>query len=190
MRALGIVCFPFALSVTALGSLACVPQEIPGEVVGTYRFQGPLEESTCGPGLPVVDQIDFRVELRRDETMAIWRRPEAPIIYGVVDEDEEWRFEIQNAIPAYDRDPVSGRGPCVFEQIETIELTAHVPDGLPNEDDEDEDEVVYEGSSTVVIRPAAGYDCGPSLAVNGGPFNALPCSVEYTFDGVSIDPIY
>ena len=41
-----------------------------------------------------------------------------------------------------------------------------------------------------MIRPAAGSDCGPSLAVNGGPFNALPCSVEYTFDGVSIDPVF
>lgn len=173
-----------ALGIGGVFTLGCVPQDVPGEAVGSFLFSGPLGETSCGPGLPVNSEIEFRVEMRRDGDMAIWRRPGSPIVYGFVDEDEVWQFDVNVAIPAYDVDPVSGRGPCVFEQLEHIEVRA------VGDDDEVDEGVEYIGSSEVVIRPSAGSDCSPSLVVYGGPFDTLPCAVDYRFESESLDPLF
>ena len=172
MRALGLGLLLLTLSLAA-GSLACAPPDVPGEVVGTYRFTGPLETNECGAmAFPATDTLDMRVELRRELTMAVWRSPQAPINYGVIEDDvepERWLFEGGASYPAYEG--------CVFIQEERIELDSVDPEGAS-------------GTTVVRISPAPGSNCLPSLAVAGGPFLALPCEASWTIDGEPIEPLF
>ncbi len=169
MRALGSGLLLLSLCAAALG-LACVPEDVPGEVVGTYEFQGRLEVNECGEAaFPAVDPLEMRAELRRDLDMAVWRVPQAPIAYGVVEEDETYVFSGGGTHPAYEG--------CTFVQEELIEV-----EGVGEE--------TTTGRTVIRITTAAGSDCTASHAVAGGPFLALPCEIRWTMDGESIDPLF
>ena len=171
MRVLGL--FSLLLTIGLAGLvLACAPQDVPGEVVGTYHFVGPLEVNECGSGFPATDSLDMRVELRRDLTMGVWRSPQAAISYGVIEDDEtpeRWVFEAGGTYPAYEG--------CAFVQEETIELDTVDDDGAS-------------GTTVIRIYPSSGSNCAASLAALGGPFLTLPCEARWAIEGEPIDPIF
>jgi hypothetical protein len=169
MRALGSGLLVLSLCAAML-DLACVPEDVPGEVVGTYEFEGRLEVNECGSAaFPATDTLEMRAELRRDVDMAVWRVPQAPIAYGVVEDDETYIFTGGGTYPAYEG--------CTFVQEETIEV-----EGVGEES--------TSGRTVIRISAAAGSDCTPSHAAAGGPFLALPCEIRWSMDGTAIDPIF
>jgi len=169
MRALGPLLLLLTLGTLAL-ALACVPEDVPGEVVGTYEFEGRLEVNECGDAaFPAVDPLELRAELRREQTMAVWRVPQAPVAYGVVEEDETYVFTGGGTFPAYEG--------CTFVQEEIIEV-----EGVGEE--------AATGRTVIRITTAAGSDCTASHAAAGGPFLALPCEIRWSLDGTSIDPLF
>lgn len=169
MRALGTGLLAL-LSLFGLAQLACVPEDVPGEVVGTYLFEGPLEINQCGDAaFPATDALEMRAELRRDLDLAVWRVPQAPIAYGVVEDDERYVFSGGGTYPAYEG--------CTFVQEETIAI-----DGVGEESPT--------GEVVIRITTAAGSDCTPSHAAAGGPFLALPCEIRWSMEGEAIDPLF
>lgn len=172
----------------SLGSLACAPQDVPGESEGSHLFQGALMDNTCGASaVPAEALIEMRVELRRDGALGVWRRTDAPLMIGSVETDGDWRFSFSSTVGVYDFDPITGRGPCSLEQIETIRLSPM----QPSEDETEEDvEGRFVGTSVVQFVPTVGTDCGLSLAVLGGPFYDLPCTVEYELSSDPIEPLF
>ncbi|MBO6938946.1 MAG: hypothetical protein JJ863_28520 [Deltaproteobacteria bacterium] len=169
MRTLGSGLLLLVL-LAAATDLACVPEDVPGEVVGTYEFEGRLEVNECGSAaFPAVDTLEMRAELRRDLDMAVWRVPQAPITYGVVEDDDSYVFTGGGTYPAYEG--------CTFVQEEMIAI-----DGVGEESPT--------GETVIRISVAAGSDCTPSHTVAGGPFLALPCEIRWSMDGSAIDPIF
>jgi len=169
MRTLGSGLLLLVL-IAAATELACVPEDVPGEVVGTYEFEGRLDVNQCGEAaFPATGTLEMRAELRRDLDMAVWRVPQAPITYGVVEEDERYVFTGGGTYPAYEG--------CTFVQEEMIAI-----DGVGEDDPT--------GEIVIRISTAAGSDCTPSHAAAGGPFLALPCEIRWSMDGATIDPIF
>lgn len=209
----------FCLSVLILATplLACLSggeDAAEGENMGSYLFTGVLEANECGAAAPVLDTVEFRVQLRNDRGQAIWRRPDAPVTYGTVLGDT-WTIQTSTSTPLYET--------CSMTQTETIIVTADTiaadagpadagPDDAgasdPGEGDAGEGDAhvdldggasdaappppQYDFAGTHVIRvtPDAGSDCSPSLATYGGPFPALPCEVRYRLSGVPTDPLF
>lgn len=169
MRSLGTGLLLLTLG-GGLLALACVPEDVPGEVVGTYEFEGRLEGNECGEAaFPAVDPLQMRAELRRDLEMAVWRVPQAPIAYGVVEDDDRFVFTGGGTYPAYEG--------CTFVQEETIAI-----DGVGEENPT--------GEIEIRIGTATGSDCTASHAAAGGPFLALPCAIRWSMDGTAIDPLF
>ena len=154
----------------ALAVWACVPEDVPGEVVGTYHFVGELTTNECGEAAyPAANPLEMRVELRRDLELAVWRAPQAPINHGVVEDDEVWRFETAVDFPAYEG--------CIFVQEEQIVL-----EGIEGDEPT--------GRTAIRVVPSPGSDCTPSHAAAGGPFLALPCEIHWELEGEAIAPIF
>lgn len=180
----------------SLASLGCVPTDegVPGDSQGSHLWQGTLSENTCGPSaVPADNEIEMRVQLRRDGAMAVWRRPGSPLMLGSVESDDSWRLNFTTTVNVYEFDPLTGRGPCSFEQVETLRFAPVEPEEGAEDIDEDtsEDEGVrYTGTSVTRWYPSPGSDCSASLAIVGGPFFDLPCEVEYVIQSTPIDSIF
>ena len=159
-----------AASLLSLPLWGCMQPDPPGERVASYLYAGTLESNECGEAaFPAVDPMEVRVELRQDDTLAIWRRPGAAIAHGVVEEDGTWRFTIFTQHPAYEG--------CAFVQEERIELH-DVGGEAPT------------STVAVNISTAPGYDCTPSHIAAGGPFVALPCRASWSLEGEVIAPLF
>lgn len=203
----------FPLLALAFG---CLPTEVPGETAGTFEIVGALQENSCGStALPANDPLLFAAEVRVDGSQAFWRRPDEASLPGTVI-DGEYRFTFRQQLPVLAPDPTTGYVGCALIQEETIQ--AVIDDSLMFDDagapldqedaemrdagaDADEDagedgdagepmpvSASFEGTDVVVLAPAPGSNCVPLLAVAGGPFLELPCSVEYTLRGSVSDP--
>ncbi len=196
-----------ALIVLAIPLLACVADDEEdseddplGELVGTFEIEGRLVENECGStALPAMDPLTFRVELRHDEGVAIWRRPSAPITYGTIHEGQ-WRIEASTVVPVFDPNPETGHPGCALTQIARFaldEMHAEDPDagtdgGLDGGADGGIQASIeaFDGESTIQLVPYPGTDCTPALALLGGPFLTLPCTVTYDVEATPTDPPY
>ena len=179
--------------VHSLASWGCVPNDegVPGDSQGSHLWQGALSENTCGPSaVPADAEIEMRVQLRRDGALGVWRRPGSPLMLGSVESDESWRLNFATTVNVYEYDPLTGRGPCSFEQVETLRFAPIEADDADDVDDESEDGVRYSGTSVTRWYPSPGSDCSASLAIVGGPFFDLPCEVEYAIQSTPIDSLF
>lgn len=178
----------------SLASWGCVPnpEGVPGESEGSHLWQGALSENTCGPSaVPADAEIEMRVQLRRDGGLGVWRRPGAPLMLGSVETDESWRLNFTTTVNIYEFDPLTGRGPCSLEQVETIRFAPVEPDEEDIDMDMSEDQGPrFAGTSVVRFYPSPGTDCSATLALFGGPFFDLPCEVEYAIQSSPIDSLF
>lgn len=191
-----------------VGSAACNPVELPGELVGSYDITGQLVENSCGTGaFPAKNPLEFRVQVRREgDELAQWILDEPPGSYGSLDETGGFLFERQtrySAIPAHEVHastyepsdfwsgtaalPPEAHVGCVLLITERVQgnltymTTNAVSDsGVP-------EPTSLAGLNTIELTPAAGSDCRATLIENGGPFPAFPCHVQYDLEGQLID---
>ncbi|MFT5356345.1 MAG: hypothetical protein ACI9KE_003568 [Polyangiales bacterium] len=177
----------------SLASWGCVPNDegVPGNSQGSHLWQGRLSENTCGPSaVPADDEIEMRVQLRRDGALAVWRRPGSPLMLGSIESDESWRLNFSTTVNVYEFDPLTGRGPCSFEQVETIRFAPVEPEESTDPEMTEDQELRFVGTSVTRWYPSPGTDCSASLAIVGGPFFDLPCEVEYAIQSTPIDSIF
>jgi hypothetical protein len=156
------------LALATTFAVACMPNEIPGEPVGTYRVTGSLEQNSCGSGaVPAADPLQFEVQILDDRGVGVWALSDKPFVYGTLTDEGDFSFKTetsyaleQNQVRSVtsdeeeiarlfspDRENPDTPTPCVLEQVETIEgilfrnaLGSDEPDGgVEDGDDSDED---------------------------------------------------
>jgi hypothetical protein len=199
-----------------LGALAC--DDLPGDVVGTYRVTMKLEENSCGAGaVNLLDGHRYSVELRSDTKQGYWHVPEQPPLKGDYDAPD---FRFENASIVASEGPDSGPRGCSLRQVDT--LTGEVvklPDAGSAEGEDASTDLAEDDADSATLD--AGLDAGESedadedaggdgdLALRGehtftisaasgsdcasalaphGPFDKLPCTVRYSVRGVAIKP--
>lgn len=177
----------------AIVALGCAPQ-YPGEPVGSFEVVGRLEENACGAAIQALDPVTFRVELREEQGQAFWRRPDFPVVSGTaLDGTYRFRSQARIVVIAADPDPDFGHPGCTVTQSEVVEVILEPVDsdaGAPTADagEPEEPSMHLEGTHTIDIAPDVGSSCAPATAALGGPFLALPCSVDYTLEGTPSAP--
>lgn len=194
----------FPLVIACVSAVGCKPVEPPGTSLGQFSVTGTLTENACGEsGLPAEDPLDFEVELRRltPETGS-WVLDSPPGSTGTLRQDGEFDFVRESSYVAIEpsvqqpsandpsdywsgealQDPVAKPG-CVLEVREQVRGT------LVGEASLDPDAGVLSADPTftalnvITVNPSPGSDCRQALAVQGGPFAALPCSATYELTG-------
>ena len=186
-----------------LGLLACFggcEPSWPGTSVGTFRVVGSLVENTCGPGFPVLDTVEFAVEVRDDHPVGYWRLPRQPLVTGSYDDGgfEFRRFASVVAWPA-DVDVVG----CTLEQREVIRGNVTISEegdaGTADAGVGDRTDAgnaagdggaaatpTLTGEHVIDIVVARDQDCAALLDASDGKFDALPCRARYTLHGESM----
>ncbi|MEM6960238.1 MAG: hypothetical protein AAF550_00685 [Myxococcota bacterium] len=192
------------------GLCGCFETEYPGESVETFLVDAELTKNECGnQAVPATVSYEFRVELRREESIAYWRRPDSPLVTGTVDEDT-YEFRFIQQLPVYGPEETIGLLGCTLVQDEQIDVgvsySEEVDAGTIGDAETavaDAKSVLFiadatnqdaattfapspeslEGTNVVEFSPTSGSDCGPTLVSAGGPFLQLPCTVSYELLG-------
>lgn len=171
------------LSVAILLS-GCDAPPPPGELVGRYRIIGTIATDTCGPGLGANRSIAFTAELRDDSGVGYWLFGDRKPTPGTIDADGNFLFQQQGGWTLVNPVPERGYAGCRVAQVETIDGKIAM-DTVDVETDEEISDL--SGANTIDVVPLAGDDCTPALAVQGGPWLALPCRLAYTLKGARLD---
>jgi hypothetical protein len=181
--------------------LAACTQELPGDVVGTYRVTMKLEENTCGANAVYLqDGREYSVEIRSEErnSQGYWHLADTSPIPGKYENDSfEFKFSALVASAAED----AGASPCRLQQDEVLSgMIVRAKDANGGEDagaadagedagvdagsaSDDTDMTRLEGTHVLSIGPYSGTDCSMEIAAKGGIFEALPCRVRYSLSG-------
>jgi hypothetical protein len=182
------------LGVLALApfALACRPPRQSGEDLGTFLVVGTLETNACAPGLPTLDPVQFRIQLRRDASSLTWRiAPDGPPVMGVLRDDGTFRVRSDTPVRAWPADPANGVVGCTLVQSEIVEGSFSsqpaVDAGPPAPGDAGADAgpprpTSFAASHRIEVTLSAGSDCSRLLVANGGSFPSLPCAAEYQLE--------
>ena len=115
---------------------------------------------------------------REEQRLAYWIRPSEPMVSGEVSADDIFEFDFRSVVQVIAADPSISEPGCVLEQHESIALAPHRellgPDAQPAED-----EPLATGENIIELTPVPGSRCERATVLGGGPFTALPCSIEY-----------
>lgn len=184
-------------------ALGCWPQqgddELPGEVVGEFEAVGVMVEQSCGAAIPARDPLDLAFELRLEENgRAYYRQPTGTAFAGT-GSNGEYTFQVSQSWTVIEPDQFRGYVGCSVTQrdiftfvIEEPEVDLAADAGVDMEEADggaaaiDPTLVKLTGSQRTDITPLTGSDCGPAVVAQGGPFLALPCTVEYVLTGNGI----
>ena len=160
---------------------ACVgPDEphddVPGDLLGTYKVDALMDESSCGPGaLGAPDHWTFDVKLSRDESNIYWNNGDEAL-KGTLSGTSIFSFTSEASIPVREAKP--GRPGCTLWRQDLAKGTLVVgKDGndIPS----------FDGKLTYSFAQEAGSDCNDAMAEAG--LAQLPCSVRYTMTATRID---
>lgn len=158
----------------ALGlATAAACAEPPGEPVGTFQVTYALEQNQCGQGaVYTLDGSVFSVELREDGGQGWWRPADGQPVVGTY-EDGAFRFTVEKLIQLLAPDPglAAGFPGCRVVQTELLE-------------GEVAGEAI-EGEHRLTLTATSDSECSPVMVASGGPFQALPCDIFYTYEGVT-----
>jgi hypothetical protein len=191
MRRLCIV----ALLALALGASECEPAP-PAERVATLEVTASLEYNHCGDqAVPADPTLAFAAEVLRDGTRAIWRRPGGSDLEGIYD-DGTYVFVTHTQQVLIEPAPAWGEPGCTVDEVQATEMQITVEEGEEGADagapepDAGVPDVPATMTGLLEIRltPVADSYCVPMLAVAGGPFHALPCSLRYRLEGEGTAP--
>ncbi|MGE0787038.1 MAG: hypothetical protein AB7S26_15295 [Sandaracinaceae bacterium] len=172
------------LAILSLCALpACRPPRPVGTSLGQYEVHGDLMESTCGQGYPATD-LWFFVELRHEPGgIGYWKPPMGSMIQGMLEPQVDFHFSDQRQIVAIEPDEINGVIGCALTREETVdgEFGGEAPDaGVALGDGH------FDAADIIRVRPASG-DCSALFVVNGGPFDALPCQLDYAMIGERVE---
>jgi hypothetical protein len=175
--------FQISIAAGCLGTAlsACTPG-LPGESVGTFTIDMKLEENSCGQGAVILtDGQRFAAELRVEDGRCYWRVPKQPMLEGKLD-GENCRFTFSSVVASSEE----GVEP-VCQLLQSAELVTTVAggaeaDGGVGDAGGEPSAITLEASYKLDVAASSKLDCAAALAPVG-PFEALPCTVEYTLSG-------
>jgi hypothetical protein len=88
------------LGVAMCTATGCAMPKPPGELVGVYSIEGALTQNECGEdALPAANPLIFDVELRQDDGTGYWLQGMPPAWPGILTEDGEFSFELEQLYP-------------------------------------------------------------------------------------------
>jgi hypothetical protein len=187
---------------------ACAGSSAPGTLVGKYEIRGVLVENTCGSsGLPAVNPLEFRVELREDDGLGYWAQTKSARNTGRISADGTFQFTVSQTQVLSDTTSAKTLEPgdfagattadfdlqrktCAVSIVETIEGSL-----LRRQDSSGRIVTSTSASSssagasdlvaddTIEVTPSAGSDCNSQLAALGGNYLVLPCQATYQLRG-------
>jgi hypothetical protein len=192
------------LLLLAIAGSACQAKP-PGDLVGEYVITAELMENTCGDAaLPLADQLEYRVEVRRDGRTAYWMIGSPPGNQGVysggdVSFERQEHFMVDDesgpvdpelseldpiALYGYDpsdptAEPDDAETFCTLIVRESIDATVLLEDGSGADDDA----LALEGVNVIEMSATRDSECNRVLERAGGPFERLPCAAEYEING-------
>lgn len=177
MRALHFV---LAIGLLVLFCAACEPPDYPGESLGSFRIQGILDSNSCGhDAVPAFPSLAFESELRMDGSVPYWRRDGLLPIDGIASSDGSLQFEFRQTFSLAPNPDGMGQQ-CFMVQTEWVSVTL-LGDGTMDSDAGVQSDL----QGTNIIRWAAADEasCAYATTAHGGPFQALPCTVNYSLAG-------
>lgn len=184
---------------SAMLLLACSPGKLPGLQVGTYDVHSMLSTNTCGANaLPAIEMLDFAVEIRRDGEVGLWfLNGSTAAVSGSLYSDGTFSFVQSSQYTAIeptgttqrqeepwdywgDGSSVTGGDPgCVLVTHESVSGQLHRGD---SQVDAGEDFSLV-GRNEIRVSPLPGSRCLAVLAIEGGPFERLPCDASFQLIG-------
>jgi hypothetical protein len=155
----------FSLGVCLL-LMACSGSPLPGRVLGTYTVSGQSANNTCGLGAP--NPWKFDVQLSLQGSTLYWSYMDgSPLLSGATSGSGHVTLLNSQSLNADSTD--AGLGPCTLERNDDLVLTLGSGSTPAS----------FSGTISYSYTPASGASCGDVMTSAGGPFSALPCSVEY-----------
>jgi hypothetical protein len=159
-----------AVPLATLALAACLGNKDPydpGKPLGTYAVTGKLVANACGDALGATDPWTFTVKLTEDVNTIYWVQGGLPVS-GVVDASGHTTMSSTSTQNIHDANPRAGIGACSITRADALDLTIV------------QDDSTFTGTLAYTFGPSDGSDCTDQLAVAGGPYAALPCSVQYS----------
>lgn len=143
---------------------------MPGTVLGTYEVKASLQSSTCGSGLNTPNPWVFDVQLSQDASTLYWSRLDgSPLLSSALGSGGTTTLTSTLAANV-DAAPDGGAGACALQRDDTIQLTLS-PGSPPG---------AFAGTMQYAYSVPSGYDCSDQLAIVGGMYATLPCTVTYS----------
>lgn len=146
--------------------------EIQGTLLGTYKVQGTLVESTCGPSaFGSTDKWDFSVKLSREGNKLYWYNG-AEIVEGAVDADGQ-TFAFSTTVNGVVSEAAKGKKGCKLVRN----------DGLSGKLDGSGASINgFTGKMIYKFAQTQDSDCSDAVAAEG--VISLPCSISYSLVAV------
>jgi hypothetical protein len=148
---------------------------LPGTALGTFSVVGTLGTNTCGSGVGAASPWDFDADLSLDGTTVYLEQT------GTTEELTGTLSGTTTTVTMTTTSNVdetdAGLGPCNLTQGASLALTfdsATAPTKLTGT-------AVYTFSAATDV--ATGTDCTDQLSSNGGAYDTLPCTINYTLTG-------
>ncbi len=143
---------------------------LPGAPLGTFTTTGGIRTNSCGAGLALRNSWKSDIELSREGNLLRWREAgSGTTLSGGLDANNKASLRASNSVQVRTD---AGSVTCTYSSTTRIDVSldhGEVPSKLT-------------GTLEVAFRVDAG-DCTSVLAVAGGKFDSLPCSVDYTLSG-------
>ncbi len=163
----------FGVAALAVALVSCTGKDPyrPGTALGTFHVDGALLATSCGAA---PDPWTFDVKLARDARTLYWIQGGLPVA-GTLDASAHASLTATDTqtIQAADAGIIG----CAVTRDDTLDTALVVAAADVN------DVAAFSGKLTYTFRATAGSDCSGELAIAGGDFAQLPCSITYTLKG-------
>lgn len=179
---------------------ACVPPPLKGDLVSRIKLEALLQDNQCGTGLQFVPQYQFQGELRKHVQTPFWYTNGGASASGRINSEGEYVFQFASYEARTELCTLERKEELVLKLTELTDDDAGVDAGSSDAGLNDAGNVDagnmdagfgdagvvllkyrVEGTNKVTVTP--GGNCADQLAVVGGGFPTLPCSVQFGVTG-------
>jgi hypothetical protein len=151
----------------------CNDNPLPGQMLGTYKVSAQSQTNTCGPGLQAPSPWTFKVQLSENGTTLYWSWMDGtPPLSSVLDSQSHASLTTTMS-GNVDGAPEGGLGPCTMQRADDVEIT--LGSGSPPG--------AFSATIAYSFTVPEGSSCDDQLSSQGGMYDTLPCTVNYTAAG-------
>ena len=147
-------------------SAGCVPvNSLPGTALGTFAVTAVLSSNSCGTGLNLANPRKFDAELSLDDNTLYFKPTDEAEVSAPLDSDNSATFT------SVDNSQATNDSSCSLslKSIYTVKLdSASAP-------------TTATGSLRFEYSASKSNTCASQLSSNGGVYDDLPCSVEFSY---------
>jgi hypothetical protein len=159
----------FACVLASALCASCSNTALPGTQLGTYAVTATLGTNSCGAGLAPPSPWTFDVQMsEQGSTLYYGTLDGTPPLSSTLSSNAATLSATEST--TVDTAPDGGPGPCAMTRTDTLQVQLASGNPPPS----------MTGSIEYAFDVVNGADCSDQLAVNGGMYDALPCTVTYS----------